>query len=110
MAETVYLSDGTMECIFDEKSVFFERLIREKLGDDAARCFSSYISELAEELKLANEAQDEQEKIADGYSQMCRDALEQFSLIKTALQEPRPNKKKLTALVDEGYNNLYKNL
>ncbi len=43
MAETVYLLDGTMEVVFTEKDVFIELLIREKLGDDAARFVSEYI-------------------------------------------------------------------
>ncbi|NCC06747.1 MAG: hypothetical protein EOM30_01585 [Clostridia bacterium] len=110
MAETVYLSDGTTEIIFDEKPVFLERLIREKLGDDAARCFSSYVSEVEEELKYTQESEDEKEKVADGYIQMCRDAMEQFSLIKAALNAPRLDRKKLTALAEQGFNDLYKNL
>ena len=39
MAETVYLLDGTMEVVLTEKDVFIDRLVREKLGDDAARLF-----------------------------------------------------------------------
>ena len=66
--------------------------------------------ELTDDVKNANEASEEQERIADGYSQMCRDALEQFSLIKVALKEQRLNRQRLTALAEEGYNNLYKNL
>lgn len=110
MAETVYLSDGTTEVILVEKPVFLERLIREKLGDEAARCFSSFAAELAEDLEIANKAREEHEQAADGYLQMCRDALDQFDLIKQALQEPRLDRKKITDLVNEGYNNLYKNL
>lgn len=48
MAETVYLLDGTMEVVLTEKDVFIDRLVREKLGDDAARFISDYIEEIAE--------------------------------------------------------------
>ena len=48
MAETLYLLDGSMEVVFDEKDIFLERLIREKLGDDAARFFSNYVNEIKE--------------------------------------------------------------
>jgi hypothetical protein len=46
MAETVYLNDGSMEVIFEDKDVFLERLLREKLGDDVARCFRECVAEL----------------------------------------------------------------
>ena len=82
MAETVYLLDGTMEVVLTEKDVFIERLIREKLGDDAARFVTEYIRELVEEAKYTEEAQQEAEKIADGYSALCNDALDTFRQLK----------------------------
>ena len=57
MAETVYLNDGSMEVVFDEKGIFLERLLREKLGDDAAHFFTNYVSEIKEEAKYTEEAQ-----------------------------------------------------
>lgn len=51
MAETVYLLDGTMEVVLTEKDVFIERLIREKLGNDAARFVTQYIREITEEAR-----------------------------------------------------------
>lgn len=51
MAETVYLNDGSMEVIFEDKDVFLERLLREKLGDDVARCFRECVAELKEEIQ-----------------------------------------------------------
>lgn len=110
MADTVYLSDGSMEIIFDEKPVFWERLIREKLGDDAARCFTEMLDEMREELDSANEENDDYEKVADGCLQMCHDALDTFRLLKTELAFDRLNRKKVIALVNEGYDNLNKNL
>ncbi len=53
MAETIYLLDGSREIVFTEKDVFIERLIREKLGDDAARFVSEYIKEIKEEAEYA---------------------------------------------------------
>ena len=59
MAETVYLNDGSMEVIFEDKDVFLERLLREKLGDDVARCFRECVAELKEEI------QEQQELVKD---------------------------------------------
>lgn len=62
MAETVYLLDGTMEVVLTEKDVFIERLVCEKLGDDAARFISDYIEEIAEDAKYTQEARQDAEK------------------------------------------------
>ena len=67
MAETVYLNDGTTEYIFDEKDVFLGRLIREKLGDDAARCFRDFVEERLQDAKDWEAQAVDNEKIADGY-------------------------------------------
>ena len=110
MAETVYLADGSREVILEDKGVFLERLIREKLGDDAARCFTEYIEELQEELKLSRDSTDEQERSADGYYQMCQDALNAFSSVLSLLNAPRLDRKALQAAVKSGYDDLYNNL
>ena len=104
MAETVYLLDGTMEVVLTEKDVFIERLIREKLGDDAARFVTEYIKELVEE------AQQEAESISDAYLTLCNDALDTFRQLKALVREPRLDKGRLQTVIDAGYNNLYKNL
>lgn len=110
MAETVYLNDGTMECIFDEKDVFLERLIREKLGDDAARCFRNYADEIRSDAKAWEEQATDNEKIADGYLQMCNSAKEALYQILSELQSDRLNRTKLKELVSAAYNDLHKNL
>ena len=69
MAETVRLNDGTVEYIFDDKPVFLKRLIEEKLGPEAACCFSECIFEMQEKLKYTRESCTEHEKSADGYVQ-----------------------------------------
>lgn len=109
MAETVYLLDGTMEVVLTEKDAFIERLIREKLGDDAARFVSDYIKEILEEAKYTEEAQQEAEKAADAYLALCNDALDTFRQLKALVSEPRLDRGKLQKVVNAGYDNLYKN-
>lgn len=82
MAETVYLLDGTMEVVLTEKDVFIDRLVREKLGDDAARFISDYIEEIAEDAKYTEEARQEAERTADGYLALCQGALAALSELK----------------------------
>ena len=71
MAESIRLSDGTVEYIFDDKPVFLKRLIEDKLGPEVARCFSECIFEICEELKYVRESCTEHEKVADGYLPPC---------------------------------------
>ena len=110
MAETVYLNDGSMDVILGGKGDFLERLIREKLGDDVARCFTEYVSELQEELAESQEISEDQERSADGYLQMCRDACEAFQEICYLLEQPRLNRKELQDVAERGYNDLNQNL
>lgn len=110
MVEIVYLNDGTAEIIGTNKADFLERLIRERLGDDASRCFTECISDLKEELKLTQESVNELERCADGYLQMCQNACEHFQEVLKFFDEPRLNRKALQTAVLNGYNDLYKNL
>lgn len=110
MAETVYLNDGTMECIFDDKDVFLERLLNEKLGSDAARCFRNYIDELLEEGRDLELQAAENERSADGYLQMCRDALEALDNIVNCLCSSKPDISKLLSIARNAQQDLYSNL
>ncbi len=110
MAETVYLNDGSMEAIFTDKDVFLERLLREKLGDDAARCFTEYIAGLKDDLQWQEESTKEQEKSADGYFAMCHEACDNFSEILRLLEAPRFDRKALKKAAQIGHDALYKNL
>ena len=110
MAETVYLNDGTMECIFDDKDVFLERLLNEKLGLDAAHCFRNYIDELLEESKDWELQATENERSADGYLQMCRDALEALDSIVNGLCSSKPNISKLLSIARNAQQDLYSSL
>lgn len=110
MAETVYLLDGTMEVVLEEKDIFFEHLLREKLGDDAARFFSSYVAEIKEDAKYAEEAQQEAEKIADGYLSLCTGACGALGELKDLVHCERLNKAKIQKIVDGVYKHLCHNL
>lgn len=76
MAETVYLNDGSTEVVLTDKQTFLERLIRERLGDDAARFFLDFIAGMNEEIADHLRSEREQEMNADGYYQMCHDAMD----------------------------------
>lgn len=110
MTETVFLNDGSMECVFVETDVFLERLIRERLGDDAACFFREYITELSDDTKAVEEAQKEAESITDHYHALCNEALDIFRHLRTLVQQPRLNRVQLQKAIDTGYDVLYKNL
>lgn len=110
MAETVYLNDGSMEVILTDEEVFLERLLRERLGDDVARCFTAFVKELRDDLEIQAEVSKEQEGCADGYSALCHDAMLSFSNILNLLDEPRLSREKLRREAQSGYDNLYNNL
>ena len=105
MAETVYLNDGSMEVIFEDKDVFLERLLREKLGDDVARCFRECVAELKEKIQEQQELVKDYEGNADGYLDMCRDAA-----IMELLEAPRLNRNALKSVTRNAFNAIYKNL
>lgn len=110
MAETVYLLDGSMEVVLEEKDVFLEKLLREKLGDDAARFFHNYIVEILEEAKYTEEAQQEAESIADSYLALCHGALGALGELKDLVHQEHLDRTKIQKIVDGTYNNLYRNL
>ena len=111
MAETICLPDGTTEYVFTDKDEFLERLIRERLGEDAARFFQTYSTERSEELKWTEEALQEQEKIADGYLALCNAALEGLLQIKKLLaSEARLNRSALDIIVSTTYDEINLNL
>lgn len=110
MAETVYLNDGSMEVILTDKDVFLERLLREKLGDAAAQCFTDFISEMKDDLRYQVKSAEEQERSADGYLSMCREAVDNFSEVLKLLDAPRLDRKALQKAAQIGYDALHKNL
>ncbi len=107
MAETVYLKDGTVEYCFDEKDVFFERLLEEKLGSDAARFFRLWQAEVKEENAYHEETCREYEKIADGYLNGLRNVGEILKCIEAELKNPkRLTRTELLKAVSEGITEL----
>lgn len=110
MADTVYLNDGSMEVIFEDKDTVLERLLREKLGDDVARCFQERIAELMEEIQKQRELAKDNELVADGYLDMCRDACESLTAIMRLLEAPRLNRNALRSATDNAFNAIWKNL
>lgn len=106
MAETVYFNDGSTGVILGDKGDFLEQIIREKLGDDVARCFA----EFRKEIDLAHECTAEQERAADGYLAMCRDACDAFGSVLDLLESPRLSRSALKKAAQAGFDNLNKNL
>lgn len=90
--------------------VFLERLLREKLGDDVARCFRECVAELKEEIQEQQELVKDYEGNADGYLDMCRDACESFTAIMELLEAPRLNRNALKSVTRNAFNAIYKNL
>lgn len=87
-------------------------MLRDKLGDDAARFFTGYVEELESEwLYEEHEKQEtEQEAVADGYLAMCRDARDKFNVILELLEAPRLKRNDLRKAAQHGYDDLNKNL
>lgn len=107
MAETVYLNDGSMEVVCYEKDVFLERLLREKLGDDAARFFTNYVNEIKEEAEYAEEAQREADRIADGYLTLCRQACDNFKSIADMLVKQKPDFSKALKTAQNAWRKIF---
>ena len=112
MADTIYLNDGSVEVCCTDKGVFFERLIREKLGDDAADFFKGYCEALVDDAlyEESEKSESENEKIADGYLALCHEATDNFRVLLDMLNAPRLNRKALIKAAQTGYDALYKNL
>lgn len=110
MAETVYRLDGSVDVFFTEKSVYLERLICEKLGDDVARLFWECIEELEEAKRLEEERANEQERIAEEHFLLCQDACDSFESLTIMLEQPGSHRKVLKTLAQNGYNLLKNNL
>lgn len=110
MADVVYLPDGTKEVILTDRETFLKRLLTERLGRDVANCFIEYIHEIKSESNFLKESYDEQEKIADGYIQRCRDSLEVFQRLDVLAKASRLDRKALQNVITEGIKQLQNNL
>ena len=110
MARTLCLNDGSMEVVLGDTGVFLERLILEKLGDDAARLFLEWVEENKDEWGSAQESIEEHERIADGYHAMCCDARDAFQELLDLLDESRLDRKALRTAAQTGFDDLNSNL
>ncbi len=109
MAETVYYNDGSMDIILEEKHIFVEKMIRERLGEDPARVFAECIAELKTELEWAKEAYEDMEGATDWHSTCISDTLDALREIRDMLSADRINKRRVLQAVNRAYENLYKN-
>ena len=110
MAEVIYYDDGSIDIISCNRAQSWERVINKCVGDDAARYFADYIADLEEDIKLCQDAADENERIADGYLAMCQDAAESLEQILKFFQAARLNRSALEKAVRNAYNALWRNL
>lgn len=110
MAETVYLNDGSMEVNLGDTKEFLERLLREKIGVDAARCFADYVSELTDDQSDLSAENERLEREIDGYRAMCFDACEALRTIISLLDAPRLNREKLRFVAQTTHDDIMSNL
>lgn len=110
MADVVFLNDGSMEVILCEKDVFFENLLYERLGEDAARCFRKFVDGLQHGPAEFKEQVKELEQTADGYYQMCHEACDNLTKIIELLNSPRLDRRALKRAAQNAYNAIWKNL
>lgn len=105
MAETLYLKDGTMEVITGTPKESLLRLIEERLGWDCARLFKK----LTEREGIDR---DEWECIADGYSSLCHDTVEELEELvkKIDRQKKRMTKEDIRNEVNGIREHLWSNL
>lgn len=106
MADTLFLKDGTTEYIFGDPAPEFERILREKLGEDAARYFRAVIVDLEESVIALRGQNKVGELESDGWYQRCLETRDALYEIREILQAARLNKKRLTDQVNKAYNDL----
>lgn len=111
MAETIYCRDGTCEVVLvNDKSVFLERLLLDRVGEDASDYFANYMKELRSDIDSLGDAREEAEKIADNYLAVLNDTLEELEALKKLVFSQRLDWKKLQKGFVNVYNKLHKNL
>ena len=111
MAETIYCRDGTREdVLINDKSAFLERLLFDRVGEEAADYFANYIKELHSDIDSLDDAREEAEKIADNYLAILNDTLAELEALKNLVFAQRLDRKKLQKGFVNVYNNLHKNL
>lgn len=112
MAETIHLKDGRTEVIFDTDKQL-EELIREALGDDVVRYLRALNAEHEDRLLVLSDNADLQERIADGYLALLRDARDTFQNIQDLLERGCSDRKfiqSVAKMAKFGFESINKNL
>lgn len=104
MADTLHLSSGEIEVIFDEKDKarILGDIIRERLGRDCEELFYHIITEQT--------CSDDYEKIADEYRTMLINAMEELDAALLLFRGKRLNKANLEKILQNCRNDIYNNL
>lgn len=99
MARTLYLPDGSTECIFGNPEDELQKIIYERLGRDCEELYK----EVLEELRFKNIDPEDYERIADGYYNALVDTM---NTLHDILIQPRLSRNRLESL----YHDLKRNL
>lgn len=110
MAEIICLNDGGFVVNLGDTKEFLERLLREKVGVDAAWCFADYVSELTDDQSDLSTENELLEREIDGYRAMCFDACEALSTILSLLDAPRLDREKLRFVARTTHDDTMSNL
>lgn len=107
MAETLYLSSGEVEVIFNEnnKEQILDGIIREKLGRDCEELFYHIIKNDTEQ-----DCGDDYERIADGYRAMLMSVVEELDEALLLFNFQRLKRRDLQKMLQRCRNNIYNNL
>ena len=107
MAETLYLSSGEVEVIFNEnnKEQILGGIIREKLGRDCEELFYHIIKNDTEQ-----DCGDDYERIADGYRAMLMSVVEELDEALLLFNFQRLKRSDLQKMLQRCRNNIYNNL
>jgi len=108
----VRLKDGTQDMIFTPEH--FNRLVLDKLGDDAGNYLDGRIQELQDEADYTaakiDTDMDSYEASLDSYNALCSDLLESISQLRDMLSEKRIQRRNMEKIINEmerEINNVY---
>ena len=102
MADTIFLKDGTMEVILDDEAKVLERLIRDKLGNEAADRCSVLFQTITDDY--------ETDMIIDEYCDVLRHIQEWVTSLRVSLEAKRLDRKDLSYKISKIQDILDKNL
>lgn len=106
MAQTLYMNDGSMEVVIGCPEDVLKRIIEERLGRDCRELYEEIVAEYAAE----KEAEDDYEKIADGYYGELQDIHLAMTEVMRFFDKPRLDRKNLERRLQAITDSLSKNL